>query len=299
MRISRKTREGASAYVFLAPWVLGLLGLTLGPMVASLALAFTRYDLFSAPQWTGLRNFELLLSDDRYLHSVGVTLTYVLVEVPLQLSFALLLAIILDRGIRGVDLYRALFYVPSLLGGSAAIAILWRQMFSRDGLVDVILRDLGWQDAPAWLQDPRFALYTLVLLAVWQFGAPMVIFLAGIRQIPRDILEAAEVDGAGSVTRFFRITLPLLSPLILFNLILQMVAAFQMFTPAFLVSGGDGSPVDSTLVYTLYLYNQAFGNLHMGYGAAMACILLVVVAVLSGLIFLSARYWVFYMEGQG
>ena len=181
---------------------------------------------------------------------------------------------------------------------SAAIAILWRQMFSRDGLVDAILRDLGWLDAPAWLQDPRFALYTLVLLAVWQFGAPMVIFLAGIRQIPRDIVEAAEVDGAGRFTRFFRITLPLLSPLILFNLILQMVAAFQMFTPAFLVSGGDGSPVDSTLVYTLYLYNQAFGNLHMGYGAAMAWISsswLRSSAVSSP----DLAYWVFHMEGQG
>ena len=296
--MSEAAREGIAAYLFLLPWLVGLFGLTLGPMLASLLLSFTHYDLLSSPRWVGLHNFQLLLSDDRYLHSVRVTLTYVVVEVPLKLAFALLLAVALNRGLRAVGLYRALFYVPSLLGGSAAIAILWRQIFGGDGMANMILTALGWRHPPAWLQDPSYALYTLVALGVWQFGSPMVIFLAGIRQIPREFYDAARVDGAGLVSQFFRLTLPLLTPLILFNFILQMVYAFQTFTPAFIVSGGNGSPVDSTLFYTLYLYNEAFGNLHMGYGAAMAWILLVVIALSTATIFASSRYWVFYMETE-
>ena len=296
--MSEAAREGIAAYLFLLPWLVGLFGLTLGPMLASLLLSFTHYDLLSPPRWVGLRNFQLLLSDDRYLHAVRVTLTYVVLEVPLKLAFALLLAVVLNRGLRAVGLYRALFYVPSLLGGSAAIAILWRQIFGGDGMANMVLASLGWRHPPAWLQDPGYALYTLVALGVWQFGSPMVIFLAGIRQIPREFYDAARVDGAGRVSQFFRLTLPLLTPLILFNFILQMVYAFQTFTPAFIVSGGNGSPVDSTLFYTLYLYNEAFGNLHMGYGAAMAWILLVVIAFSTAAVFASSRYWVFYMESE-
>lgn len=295
-RVSETTREAVAGYLFLLPWLVGLIGLTLGPMLASLALSFTRFDLLSPPRWVGTRNYLLLLSDERYLHSVRVTLTYVVLEVPLKLAFALLLAIVLNQGIRALGLYRALFYVPSLLGGSVAIAILWRAIFSGDGTLNQILARLGWQHPPAWLQDPSFALHTLIVLGVWQFGSPMVIFLAGLRQIPRELYEAARVDGARRVSQFFRLTLPLLTPLILFNFVLQMVYAFQTFTPAFIVSGGNGSPVDSTLFYTLYLYNEAFGNLHMGYGAAMAWILLVAIATATGAIFASSRFWVFYME---
>jgi len=295
-RASEATRESVAAYIFLLPWLLGLFGLTLGPMVASLALSFTHFDLLSPPRWIGLRNYSLLLSDDRYLHSMRVTLTYVFLEVPLKLAFALLLAIVLNQGLRALGLYRALFYVPSLLGGSVAIAILWRRIFSGDGTLNVILNTAGWHHPPAWLQDLSFALYTLVALGVWQFGSPMVIFLAGLRQIPRELYEAARVDGARRLSQFFRLTLPLLTPLILFNFVLQMIYAFQTFTPAFIVSGGNGSPVDSTLFYTLYLYNEAFGNLHMGYGAAMAWILLVAIATATGAIFASSRFWVFYME---
>jgi multiple sugar transport system permease protein len=295
-RTRETTREAVAAYVFLLPWVVGLLGLTLGPMLASLALSFTHFDLLSSPQWVGTRNYQLLMTDDRYLHSIRVTVTYVFLEVPLKLAFALLLAVVLNQGLKLIGLYRALFYVPSLLGGSAAIAILWRQIFSGDGMVNMILGSLGWHNPPAWLQDPSFALHTLVALGVWQFGSPMVIFLAGLRQIPRELYEAARVDGARAFSQFLRITLPLLTPLVLFNFILQMVYAFQTFTSAFIVSGGNGSPVDSTLFYTLYLYNEAFGNLHMGYGAAMAWILLVAIAISTAAVFASSRLWVFYME---
>jgi pectin-derived oligosaccharide transport system permease protein len=298
-RLSQAGREGVAAYLFLLPWLVGVLGLTLGPMLASLWVSFTRYDLVSAPRWIGAQNYAELLVDERYLQSVRVTLTYVLLEVPLRLGFALLLALVLNRGVRGLDVYRAVFYLPSLLGGSVAIAILWRQLFGPDGLVNMLLANLGWAHPPTWLQDPRFALYTLVLLGVWQFGSPMIIFLAGLRQIPRELYEAAVVDGASRVSRFFGITLPLLTPLVLFNLVLQIIGAFQAFTPAFIVSGGTGGPVDSTLLYTLYLYEQAFGFLHMGYGTAMAWVLLVVVAAVTALIFASSRYWVFYMDRSG
>lgn len=296
LNLSDRTRESIAGYLFLLPWMIGFLGLVLGPMVASLWLSLTRYDLLSPPRWVGAQNYVNLLSDPRYLQSIRVTLTYVGVAVPLRLVAALLLALVLNRGIRGMDLYRAIYYVPSLLGASVAIAILWRQLFAGDGVLNQILRLVGWSNPPAWVVDPRFAIFTLVVLAVWEFGSPMIIFLAGLRQIPKELYEAAMVDGAGGLSRFFRITLPLLTPLVLFNLVLQMIGAFQAFTPAYIVSGGQGGPVDSTLFYTLYLYLQAFGSLHMGYGAAMAWILLVVIATVTAVIFASSRYWVFYME---
>jgi multiple sugar transport system permease protein len=293
------TRESIAAYLFLLPWLLGLVGLTLGPMLASLWLSCTRYDLVSPPRWIGLENYATLVTDERYLQSVRVTVVYVLLEVPLRLAFALLLAVLLNRRLRGLSLYRATLYLPSLLGGSVAIAILWRHLFGSDGIVNAVLASLGWSDPPAWLHDPRFALYTIVLLGLWQFGSPMIIFLAGLRQIPREVHEAALVDGASRIMRFVRITLPLLTPLILFNLLLQLIGAFQAFTPAFIVSGGTGGPVDSTLFYALYLYEEAFGSLHMGYGSAMAWILVVTLALITAAIFRSSRHWVFYMDRSG
>jgi multiple sugar transport system permease protein len=280
----------------MSPWLLGFLGLTLGPMIASLWLSFTKYNLLSAPRWIGVQNYVNLFSDSRFLHSIRITFMYVGVSVPLKLGFALLLAVLLNRGLRGLTIYRALFYVPSLLGSSVAIAILWRQIFGDDGLVNAALKAIGVHHPPSWLTDPSMAIYTLIALAVWEFGSPMIIFLAGLRQIPGELYEAAQIDGAGRVRQFTQVTIPLLTPLILFNLVLQMINAFQAFTPAYIISGGTGGPVDGTLFYTLYMYQQAFGYLQMGYGAAMAWLLFVVVALFTGAIFLTSRYWVFYME---
>lgn len=289
----RRSEERAG-YLFLSPWLLGLIAITLGPMIASLYLSFTDYDFLTAPEWVGSENYERLFEDPRFAQALLVTFRYVIVSVPLQLAAALLVAVALDRGLRGLALYRSAFYLPSLLGGSVAIAVLWRQVFGVDGLVNrLILAPLG-IDGPSWIANPDTALGALVVLNVWTFGAPMVIFLAGLRQIPAMYYEAAEVDGAGRIRRFWSITLPLLSPIIFFNLVLQLIGAFQSFTQAFIISGGNGGPSDSTLFYTLYLYMQGFGDFDMGYASAMAWVLLVIIALFTLFNFLISKYWVFY-----
>jgi multiple sugar transport system permease protein len=286
-------KDTLTAYLFLTPWVLGLLLITIGPMTASLVLAFTDYNLLEPAEWAGFDNFVRMLNDERLHQSLRVTFTYVLVSVPLQLALALLLAVVLDRGLRGMAFYRSIFYLPSLLGSSVAIAILWRQVFGAEGLINQVLDLFGIQ-GKGWISDPSTALSTLIVLNVWTFGAPMVIFLAGLRQIPAMYYEAAAVDGAGALRRFRSITLPLLTPIIFFNLVLQIIHAFQSFTQAFVVSDGTGGPSDSTMFYTLYLYNRGFGNFDMGYASAMAWLLLVIVSAFTAVNFLAAKYWVFY-----
>lgn len=295
-RRSLRRQEGA-AHLFMAPWLLGLVCITAVPMLASLYLAFTSYNVLSSPTWIGGENFARLAEDPRFWASVGVTLRYVAISVPLQLGFALLLALVLDKGLRGLAIYRSAYYLPSLLGGSVAVAVLWRQVFGHDGLINQFLAIFG-VEGSSWLQNPDTALGTLIVLNVWTFGSPMVIFLAGLRQVPEEYYEAARVDGASVVRQFRSITLPLLTPIVFFNLILQTIFAFQSFTQAYIISGGRGGPADSTLFYTLYLYQQGFGNFEMGYASAMAWTLLVAIAVVTGLNFLLSRYWVFYSDGR-
>ncbi|QOR70852.1 sugar ABC transporter permease [Ruania alkalisoli] len=290
-----RLRASLPAYAFLSPWLVGLFGLTLGPMLLTLYYSFTDYSLLAAPEWLGLDNYTRLAGDPRYLDSLVVTGTYVLFSVPFELIAALTVAMVLNRGMRGLTFYRAIYYVPSLLGGSVAIAILWRQIFGSDGLVNQVLAIFGYEGS-GWISSPDTALSTLIILRIWQFGAPMVIFLAGLRQIPAELLEAAAIDGAGKVRRFLAITLPLLTPIVFFNLVLQIIGAFQAFTPAFIVSGGTGGPSDSTLFYTLYLYQRAFGSFEMGYAAAMAWVLLLIIAAFTAANFMMSRRWVFYSD---
>ncbi len=285
--------DGAVAYLFLAPWLIGFLGITLGPLLASLGLSFSHYDLFTNPSWLGLANYGHLLDDPAFVQSFGVTVNYVLVSLPSILILSLLLALALERGIRGLTLYRGLFYLPSLLGGSVAIAVLWRQLFGTNGTLNQLLAIVHIQ-GPPWIGQPSTALYTLVALNIWQFGATMIIFLAGLRQIPRSLYESAQVDGGSSVRQFWHITLPLLSPVVFFNAVLGLIRAFQVFTSAYVISGGSGGPAGSTLLYSLYLYQQGFTDYNMGYAAAMAWVLLVLVGALTGLMFFGARFWVFY-----
>ncbi|HET9646920.1 MAG TPA: sugar ABC transporter permease [Microlunatus sp.] len=293
-RRKEASRDNKAGYLFLLPWLIGLVVITIGPMIASLYLSFTNYSLIQAPKWIGLQNYVRMLGDDRLHHSLKVTFIYVFVGVPLQLILALALALLLDKGMRGLAFYRSVFYLPSMLGGSVAIALMWRQMFGTDGLVNQILRLLGFDATIGWISDPKYALWTIILLHVWTFGSPMVIFLAGLRQIPGMYYEAASVDGATRWTKFIKITLPLLSPIIFFNLVLQLIGAFQSFTQAFIVSNGTGGPADSTLFYSLYLYQRGFGQFQMGYAAAMAWLLVVIVGALTAINFFLSKYWVFY-----
>jgi multiple sugar transport system permease protein len=289
----RRKRDDKAAVLFLLPWFLGLALITAGPVVASFVLGFTDYNLIQPPEFNGLENIQRMLSDERLHHSLGVTFRYVFVSVPVQLAAALALAMLLDRGLRGLAFYRSAFYLPSLLGSSVAIAVLWRQIFGAEGLLNQLLGVFG-VAGRGWISDPDTALSTLIVLNVWTFGAPMVIFLAGLRQIPAMYYEAASVDGANRWTQFRRITLPLLSPIIFFNLVLQIIHAFQAFTQAFVVSGGTGGPSDSTLFYTLYLYQRGFNNFDMGYASALAWLLLLIIAAFTAVNFWAAKRWVFY-----
>lgn len=286
-------RDNRAALIFLAPWLVGLVTFTVGPMLASLALSFTDYNLLQPPKWAGLDNFVEMAGDSRLHNSLRVTLEYVVVSVPLQLAIALVIALLLDRGMRGLGFYRSIFYLPSLLGGSVAIAILWRQVFGKEGIFNGFLSWFG-IDGPGWIAHPDYALGTIIVLHIWTFGSPMVIFLAGLRQIPEMYYEAAQVDGAGKIRRFFSITFPLLTPIIFFNLVLQIIFAFQSFTQAFIVSGGTGGPSDSTMFFTLYLYKEAFTELNMGYASAMAWVLLLIIGGFTAFNFWLSKYWVFY-----
>jgi multiple sugar transport system permease protein len=288
-----RKKDNKAAFVFLLPWFAGLLLITAGPVAASFVLGFTDYNLIQPPEFSGVENFERMLTDERLHQALGVTFKYVLISVPLQLAAALGLAMLLDRGLRGLAFYRSAFYLPSLLGSSVAIAVLWRQIFGADGLVNQALALVG-IEGRGWISDPDTALSTLIVLNVWTFGAPMVIFLAGLRQIPVMYYEAASVDGAGRWTVFRKITVPLLSPIIFFNLVLQIIHAFQAFTQAFVVSGGSGGPSDSTLFYTLYLYQRGFHNFDMGYASALAWLLLIIIAAFTAVNFWAAKRWVFY-----
>lgn len=289
-----KTREAIAAYVFLLPWILGMLLLTLGPMLYSLYLSFTQYDLLSDPRWVGLQNYTRMFSTDpRYLKSVAVTLVYVAISVPLLLVVSMLLALLLNRNMKFLTGYRALFYLPSLMGASVAIAALWRLVFGSEGLVNQALAVFGIEHG-SWVGNPDDALTTIITLTLWVFGSTMIIFLAGLRQIPKELHEAATMDGAGPIRRFVSVTIPLMTPLIFFNTLMGTIHAFQSFTGAYVVSGGTGGPADSTLFYTLYLYQRGFAQLDMGYASAMAWVLLAVLAAFSAFFFWTARFWVHY-----
>ncbi|MEV6631035.1 sugar ABC transporter permease [Actinoplanes sp. NPDC051470] len=298
-----RQRQNLAGYAFLGPWLIGLMLITAVPMLLSLYLSFTDYDVLSPlseVEWVGFDNYRRMFTEDpSYWHSVTVTVTYALIAVPLKLLVALGVALLVNRAFRGVGLFRGLFYLPSLLGGSVALAIVWVSMFNRDGAFNSLLGFFGVQ-GQAWVHDPEYALETLMLLAVWQFGAPMVIFLAGLKQVPVELYEAAEVDGAGAVRRFWHITVPMLSPVIFFNLVLETINGFQGFTSAFVLSNGEGGPVDSTLMYTLNLYINGFVKLDMGYASAMAWIFLIAIGLITAVLFRTGRFWVHYSdEGNG
>ena len=285
-----------SAYLFLLPWLIGIVAFSIIPMLNSLRYSFTDFNLFNEAQWVGLRNYQKMFDDARFVQSLKVTFKYVFVGVPLQLIFALFLAVIMNDKVPGVRFFRAVYYVPSLLGGSVAIALLWRQIFGMDGLINRLLSFLGFTEISqtSWLNNPHTAIYTLVVLLIWQFGSCMVIFVSGIKNIPTVYYEAAKIDGAGRVASFIHVTFPMLTPIIFFNLLMQIISAFQAFTPAFIIGKGTGGFRDSILFYTLYLYFKGFSEFDMGYASALAWFLLIMIGIIAAILFATSKFWVHY-----
>jgi multiple sugar transport system permease protein len=282
-----------AGYVFSAPWIIGLFVFTLYPVLMSLYYSFTDYNLFSAPNFIGLDNFKRILFDDElFWTSIKVTLKYVLISVPLRLAFALFIAILLNQKRKLLGLYRVAFYLPSIVGGSIAIAIMWRQIFGTDGAIISILNLLGIDREYSFIGDPKTALGTLIILAVWQFGSSMLIFLAGLKNIPDSYYEAAVIDGANWGQKFFRITIPMLTPVIFFNLIMQTIGGFMSFTQSMVIT--KGGPMNKTLMTVLYVYQKGFEYFEMGYASSIAWILLAAIAIVTVFVFKSSPYWVFY-----
>jgi oligogalacturonide transport system permease protein len=279
-------------FLFVLPFVLGVLGFKLFPFVMSLALSFTQYDVFSPPEFIGAQNYVELATQDRmFRKSLGVTLLFVGLAVPLRVGFALFIAHVLNFRLRGINFFRSAFYLPSILGGSIAVAVLWRFIFSQHGLANIVLGRLGLEPI-LWLADERWSIWTVVTLFTWQFGSSMVIFLAALQNVPQSLYEAAELDGATKWQQFLRITVPLITPVIFFNLIMQLVHGFQEFNGPYMVT--EGGPLHATYVLSLYIYEECFKYFNIGYGAALSWVMFALIGALSAFSFWTSKYWVFY-----
>jgi len=285
-------RDNVAAIIFVSPFVIGLIAFLAIPMGMSFYYSFTRFNILSPPTFIGLDNFRRMLEDRQLWQSVRVTFQFVVLSVPLRLAFALGVAMLLFKSTKMMGIYRAMYYLPSMLGGSVAVAILWRRLFFVTGTFNnVILESVGLNRGFPWLGDERTAIWTLILLSVWQFGSSMLIFLAGLKQIPETYYEAANIDGAGKIYTFFRITLPLITPTIFFNLIMQTIGGFLTFNSAFIITGGG--PLGSTNFFALYMYNHTFAFGNAGYAAALAWFMLGLLAIIAGILFGTKRFWVY------
>lgn len=284
-------RRNLDGWLFASPWIIGFVLWTLGPMIASLFIAFTEWDLIGSPQWVGLANIQAMANDSLVQQSLKVTTLYALFSVPLHIIFGMIIALLLNREIRGLRFYRTAYYLPSVLSG-VAVALLWRWLFSGEfGLFNAMLSYVG-IDGPSWLGDPSWALPSLVFMSLWGVGAGAIIYLAGLQGIPTDLYEAAEVDGAQGWDRFWNVTLPMMTPVLFFQLVTGFIAALQVFTQAFIMT--NGGPNNATLFYLLYLYQNAFQYFRMGYGSALAWVLFLYILVLTLLVYRTSDFWVYY-----
>lgn len=290
-RLDAETKAGLA---FTSPFIIGFLLFMIVPMMISLYYSLCDYNILSAPVFVGLKNYIKMFSDEVFFKTIGVTFFYALISVPLRLAFALLVAMLLLNSSRLTAFYRAAYYLPSIIGGSVAVSILWKRMFAIDGVINKVLAVFGMKDPVSWLGDKNTAIWTLILLAVWQFGSSMLIFLSSLKQIPSSLYEAASIDGAGKFRQFFKITLPLLTPTIFFNLVMQMINGFLAFTQCYIIT--QGKPMNSTLFYTVYMYQQSFEYYNTGYGAALAWVMLLIVGLITAFLFATKRFWV-YEEG--
>lgn len=286
------SKESTSGILLSLPFTIGFFTFLIVPMVMSLFYSFCDYDILSPPSFVGVKNYiTMFTNDDTFWRSVKATLYFALVSVPLRLIFALLVAMILLKTTKMTGFYRAAYYLPSIIGGSVAVAILWKRMFAVDGVVNYMISAVGFKTNFAWLGNKNTAIWTLIILAVWQFGSSMLIFLSSLKQIPSTLYEAASVDGASGVRRFFGITLPLLTPTIFFNLVMQIISGFLAFTQSLIIT--DGKPMDSTLFYAVNMYKQSFAFNKAGYASAMAWVMLLTIGAVTLFLFKTKKYWVF------
>jgi multiple sugar transport system permease protein len=288
-------REAILFYLCISPWLLGFAVFILGPVLASLGLSFTRWDLLTDPVFTGLRNYGRMVDDKLFWQSLSVTVRYTLLYVPVELAGGLLLALLMNqRGVRGIRGVRTIYYLPTIISG-VAFVVVWMWLFHPEaGLINATLARVGIQ-GPRWLADPNTALTALWLMSLWGLGRAALIYLAGLKGIPQQLYEAAAIDGAGALQSFRHVTLPMLTPTIFFNLVLSIIGTFQTFTSAFVAT--NGGPLDSTLFYVLYLYRKAFQEFQMGYASALAWVLFLIILVLTIIVVRSGRWWVYY-EGE-
>lgn len=280
--------------LYILPWILGILLLKLFPFGLSLFLSFTRYDLMSPPEFIGISNYLEMFKDELFIKSLGNTIRYVIITVPLKLAFALFVASLLNFKIKGVGFFRTAYYLPSILGGSVAISVLWRFLFADNGLVNMLLKILHIPTI-SWMGDQKYALLTIGLLSVWQFGSSMLIFLAALKNIPTTLYEAARIDGASKIRMFFSITFPLLTPVIFFNFIMQMLNAFQEFNAPYIIT--KGGPLNSTYLYSLLIYDNSFRYFNMGYASALAWFFFIIIMLCTAIVFKTQKYWVYYEDG--
>lgn len=283
--------ERTAGIIFTMPFTIGFLLFMIVPMGISLYYSFCSYDILSPPVFTGLQNFKTMFADETFYKSIKVTFFFAFVSVPLRLLFALIVAMLLLKSTKMTGFYRAAYYLPSIIGGSVAVAILWKRMFATDGVINKLLQAVGINCTMSWLGNTNTAIWVLIILAVWQFGSSMLIFLSSLKQIPQSLYEAANVDGANGISKFFRITLPLLTPTIFFNLVMQMINGFLAFTQCYIIT--QGKPMDSTLFYTVYMYEQSFQFNNAGYGAAMAWVMLLIIALITAILFGTKKFWVY------
>ncbi|EFC97149.1 MAG: sugar ABC transporter permease [Hungatella hathewayi] len=280
--------------VYILPWLIGMVFLTLYPFINALIISFTDYNLVRDPNFIGLANYTKLFKDEDFLGTLTATLKYTVITVPLQLAFALFIAYILNFKLKGINFFRTAYYIPSLLGGNVAVAVLWRFLFQQDGLINRIIGVVGIQPV-AWLSSPGGAMSVIIILKVWQFGSAMLIFLAALKDVPQDLYEAASVDGSTKLHSFIHITMPLITPTIFFNLVMQLVNAFQEFNGPYLVTGKG--PLNATYLTSMYIYDNAFKYFNMGYASAASWILFLIIVAVTLILFATQDKWVYYSDG--
>lgn len=291
----KKLLKNNIGFFYILPWLVGFLVFRLYPFISSLAYSFTDFQLFDGVSKIGVMNYEEIFASKKIMKAFGVTFKYAFITVPLKLIISLFIAYILNFKIKGVKLFRTAYYIPSILGGSVAIAVLWKAVFRDDGLLNAALEFFG-VDGPQWLSDPSYALFVISLLRVWQFGSAMVIFLAALKAVPTDLYEAAAIDGAGKGRQFLSITIPIITPVVFYNLVTQLCQAFQEFNGPYIIT--QGGPRNSTTLISLLIYNSAFKSFEMGMASAMAWLMFIVLTIFTVIAFLSQKYWVYYSDEE-